>query len=272
MRDYSGRKEVLMTTPSLSGLFDFKGKVVVVTGSSRGLGRGIAKRFSEASAHVVVHYHQARELAEEVVSEITHNNGSAIALKADVSNVQEVKTLVKSILVKLGRIDVWINNAGIYPLKDFISMTEEDWDDTLDVNLKSVFLCSQAAANAMILNQIKGSIINIASIEGSFPAPIHSHYNASKAGVLMYTKAIARELAPHGIRVNAVSPGLIGRPGLEEDWPEGVNAWKRTVPMNRLGQPEDIADACLFLASDAARWITGVNLIVDGGASTTPSF
>jgi NAD(P)-dependent dehydrogenase (short-subunit alcohol dehydrogenase family) len=156
-------------------------------------------------------------------------------------------------------------------------MSDEEWDAMIDANLRSVFLCTQIAARQMV-NQPKidqdlaGAIINIASIEGENPAPMHSHYNAAKGGVLMYTRASAFELGAQGIRVNAVSPGLIWTEGIEKSWPDGVDRWHEAAPLERLGMPDDVADACLFLASPAARWITGANLRVDGGVMTRPSF
>jgi NAD(P)-dependent dehydrogenase (short-subunit alcohol dehydrogenase family) len=147
-------------------------------------------------------------------------------------------------------------------------MSESEWDAVIDANLRSVFLCTQAAAKQMMAQGSGGAIVNIASIEGENPAPLHSHYDAAKGGVLMHTMAAANELGPHGIRVNAVSPGLIWREGLAEAWPDGVARYKKAVPLGRLGLADDIADACLFLASPAARWITGVNLRVDGGVMT----
>jgi NAD(P)-dependent dehydrogenase (short-subunit alcohol dehydrogenase family) len=142
----------------------------------------------------------------------------------------------------------------------------------VDASLKSVFLCTQAAARLMVERGIQGAIVNIASIEAESPEPDHSHYDAAKAGVLMHTRSAAFELAPHGIRVNAVSPGLIWQPGIEESWPEGVARWQAAAPLQRMGFSEDVADACLFLASPAARWITGVNLRVDGGVMVRPGF
>jgi NAD(P)-dependent dehydrogenase (short-subunit alcohol dehydrogenase family) len=151
-------------------------------------------------------------------------------------------------------------------------MSEAEWEAVLGDNLRSVHLCTQAAARAMVKQGIHGAIVNNASIEGVSPEPDHSHYDAAKAGVLMHTRSAAYELAPHGIRVNAVSPGLIWQPGIEQSWPEGVARWQAAAPLKRLGLAEDVADACLFLASPAARWITGVNLFVDGGVMVRPSF
>jgi NAD(P)-dependent dehydrogenase (short-subunit alcohol dehydrogenase family) len=151
-------------------------------------------------------------------------------------------------------------------------MTASQWDEVIDANLRTSFLCTQAAARQMVRQGGEGAIVNVASIEGTHPAPGHSHYNAAKAGVLMHTRAAAQELATHGIRVNAVAPGLIWREGIEEAWPEGVERWTRAAPLRRLGRPEDVADACLFLASAGARWITGATLTVDGGVTTHAIF
>jgi NAD(P)-dependent dehydrogenase (short-subunit alcohol dehydrogenase family) len=151
-------------------------------------------------------------------------------------------------------------------------MTPAQWDDMLSNNLRSVFLCTRTAARQMIAQVTGGAIVNITSIEAENPAPLHSHYDASKAGVLAYTRASAHELAPYGVRVNAVAPGLIWREGIEQAWPEGVERWQRSAALKRLGHPEDVADACLFLASPGARWITGASLTVDGGVMTHQIF
>jgi NAD(P)-dependent dehydrogenase (short-subunit alcohol dehydrogenase family) len=151
-------------------------------------------------------------------------------------------------------------------------MAEEEWDLVINSNLRSTFLCTQAAAKQMIAQGSGGAIVNIASIEGENPAPMHSHYSAAKGGVLIYTVAAAQELGAHAIRVNAVVPGLIWREGIEQAWPEGVARWQKAAPLKRLGLPSDVADACLFLTSQAARWITGASLRVDGGVMTHQTF
>jgi NAD(P)-dependent dehydrogenase (short-subunit alcohol dehydrogenase family) len=249
-------------------LLDFSNKVVLVTGSSVGIGAGIAKRFGQAGAEVVIHYSSHAEEAQKVASDLAKLGGKTLMIRADVSDRSEVQTMADEIIAKLGRIDVLVNNAGVYPHANLVEMTEAEWDETIDVNLKGVFLCTQAAAKQMIERGEGGSIINISSIEAVNPAAGHSHYTASKAGVMMFTMTAALELGPHNIRVNAVAPGLINAPQLPTAWPEGLARWLSRVPLNRVGEPEDIGDACLFLASDAARWITGAHLIVDGGILT----
>jgi NAD(P)-dependent dehydrogenase (short-subunit alcohol dehydrogenase family) len=258
-------------------LLNFDNKVVLVTGSGSGLGSGIARRFAEAGAAVVVNYRSSEAGALAVVEQIEKSGGTATAVQADVSQRADVERLVAASVGAFGRLDVLVNNAGIYPLAACLEINDEEWDAMLDANLRSVFLCTQIAARQMISQEKTaqgetGAIVNIASIEGENPAPMHSHYNAAKGGVLMYTRASAFELGAQGVRVNAVSPGLIWKEGIEEEWPDGVARWHKAAPLVRLGMPEDVADACLFLASPAARWITGVNLRVDGGVMARPSF
>jgi glucose 1-dehydrogenase/3-oxoacyl-[acyl-carrier protein] reductase len=258
-----------MDIPPIKELFNFTDKVVLVTGAGRGIGSGIATRFAEAGAKVVVNYRTSERGAQEVTESIKDKSGEAITIQADVRQREDVERMVSQTTDIFSKLDVLVNNAGVDPLASVLEMSDTDWETVIDSNLRSVHLCTQIAANPMIESGRGGSIINIASIEAENPAPLHSHYNASKGGVLMYTRAAAGELGPHGLRVNAVSPGLIWHPTLEEEWPDGVTRYRKAAPLGRLGYPADVADACLFLASPAARWITGVNLIVDGGVLTS---
>ena len=261
--------------PPVKTLLDFTGRTVLVTGAGSGLGQGIARRFAEAGANVAVHYRTSQAQAQAIAHTITQTGGHALAVQADVAVADEVTRLFDEVVNTFGPLHVLINNAGAYPHHSLIDMTPQQWDDVLNANLRSAFLCTQAFAKQAIaqpntLNTLNSAyaIVNITSIEAENPAPAHSHYDASKAGLLMLTRASANELAPHNIRVNAVAPGLIGRAGIEHAWPDGVRRWQQAAPLHRLGQPEDVADACLFLASPAARWITGANLTVDGGVMT----
>jgi NAD(P)-dependent dehydrogenase (short-subunit alcohol dehydrogenase family) len=253
-------------------LLDFSGKVVLVTGSSAGIGAGIAKRFGQAGAGVVIHYNNQADKAQEVAHSLSELGCETLVVKANVADISEVQAMVERIVHKFGRLDVLVNNAGIYPAANLVDMTEAEWDETMNINLKGVFLCTQAAVRHMIERGKGGNIINISSIEAVNPAPGHSHYTASKAGVMMFTMTAALELAPHNIRVNAVAPGLINAPQLPVDWPEGLDRWLNRVPLGRVGEPEDVADACLFFASDAARWISGTHLVVDGAVLTNQIF
>ncbi len=253
-------------------LFDFSGKTALVTGSGSGLGKGIAIRFAQAGAAVAVNYRYSADGAQAVVAQIKADGGKAIAIQANVTRKDDVERLIEQTVAAFGRLDVLVNNAGAYPLSLLLEMSQVEWDDVINANLRSVFLCTQTAAKQMITQNKGGAIINIASIEGENPAPMHSHYNAAKGGVLMHTMAAANELGPQKIRVNAVSPGLIWRAGIEQAWPDGVARWQKAAPLTRLGMPDDVADACLFLASPAARWITGINLRVDGGVMTKQIF
>ncbi|NDJ87176.1 MAG: glucose 1-dehydrogenase [Chloroflexi bacterium] len=258
--------------PHPQEIFDFTGKVALVTGSGSGIGAGIAWRFAEAGADVIIHYLRSQEGAEGLAARITATGRRALAIQADLTRQADVAKLINAATTQIGALDVVINNAGIYPLHSVIEMAENEWDSVIDANLRSVFLCTQAAARSMIAAKMHGVIINLASIEAHNPAPLHSHYNAAKAGVVMYTRSSANELGPHGIRVNSVSPGLIWRHGLDQDWPDGVARYRKGAPLGRLGRAEDIADACLFLASPGARWITGIDLVVDGGILTKQIF
>lgn len=258
--------------PPVRGLLDFSGKVALITGAGSGMGRGIAARFAEAGASVLAHYHTSAEGAEAVVAGVTDAGGQARSHQADLTQPDEVEGLIRATVSAFGRLDMLVNNAGIYPLHSLLEMTPEQWETVLAANLRSVFLCTQAAARQMIAQGEGGAVVTITSIEAENPAPSHSHYNASKGGALMFTRAAASELGPHGIRVNAVAPGLMWTEGIEQGWPDGVARYLKAAPLGRLGMPADVADACLFLCSPAARWITGASLTVDGGVMTHQIF
>jgi NAD(P)-dependent dehydrogenase (short-subunit alcohol dehydrogenase family) len=258
--------------PRVSGLLDLTGRTALVTGAGRGIGAGIAARFAEAGARVVVHCRRSAAEAGELARRLEHGSGAAIAVEADLTDAAAVARLFDRATSALGLPDVVVNNAGAYPLSPIVEMDTAAWDGVIDANLKSVHLVTREAGRRLRAAGRPGVIVNIASIEAHDVAPSHGHYCAAKAGVVMYTRAAARELGPAGIRVNAVSPGLVWQPGLDEAWPDGVARYRAAAPLGRLGRVEDIADACLFLASPAARWVTGAELIVDGGVLTNTSY
>jgi NAD(P)-dependent dehydrogenase (short-subunit alcohol dehydrogenase family) len=260
------------TVPSVSKLLDLSGRTAIVTGSSGGIGAGIARRLGEAGAQVVCHYHGNRAAAEAVARDIVTGGGKAAAVQADVSKKADAVALLGQAVALFGGADILVNNAGQQPVQMLAGMAEGDWTAMMAANVAGPFLLVQALADHLSMAGKGGSVVNIASIEGHNPAPGHGHYAASKAALLMFTKAAALEFGGQGLRVNSISPGLIHRDGIEQGWPDGVARWKNAAALGRLGRPEDIADAALFLASDAARWITGTDLIVDGGVMARPTW
>ncbi len=259
------------SVPAVRELLDFAGRAVLVTGAGSGVGRVIARRFAEAGARVAVHYRGSRDGAEATVREICSAGGEARAFAADLVREGEPARLVEDVAGAFGRLDVLVNNAGSYPLAGLLEVTSTQWDEVLAANLRSALSCLQAAGRRMSAGG-GGAIVNISSIQAFRPAPALAHYSAAKAGLEMLTRSAALELGPAGVRVNAVAPGLIWREGLETAWPDGVARYLAAAPLGRLGQPDDVADACLFLASPAARFITGATLVVDGGVLAGPAF
>ncbi|OIJ69591.1 SDR family NAD(P)-dependent oxidoreductase [Streptomyces mangrovisoli] len=256
-----------------AGLPDLGGRVALVTGASGGIGAGVARRFAAAGAAVVVHGHRRAGRARELVGEIEAGGGRALAARADLTREEECERLVaEAVAWGAGRLDALVHCAGVQPVRALADLTAAEWRQVADANVTSAFACTQAAARAMRERGAGGSIVHVASIEGTRPAPGHAHYCASKAALLMFARSAALEYGPDGIRVNTVSPGLIDRPGLARDWPEGVDRWRAAAPLGRLGTPEDIGDACVFLASGAAAWISGSDLVVDGGVSARPTW
>jgi NAD(P)-dependent dehydrogenase (short-subunit alcohol dehydrogenase family) len=260
------------TPPPVASLLNLSDKTAIVTGASGGIGAGIAQRFGDAGANVVCHYNSNREAAETVVEAIRSAGGKAFACQADVSSGRGATDLIAQAISHFGGVDILVNNAGQQPVQMLADMSESDWNAMMAVNVAGPFLAVRAFVDHAKKAGKPGSVVNIASIEGHNPAPGHGHYATSKAALLMFTKAAALEFGAYGIRVNSICPGLIHRDGIEEGWPEGVGRWKAAAALQRLGRPDDIADAALFLASDAARWITGADLVVDGGVSARPTW
>lgn len=245
---------------------DFKNKVALITGSGRGIGRAIALAFASEGAKVAVNDVNPTG-AEETVRLIGEAGGEAKAWVADVSNKMAIQTMAQDILETWGRVDILINNAGVEPHKPILTMDEWDWDRTLDVNLKGPFLLTQTVGRAM-KETGGGVVVNVASIAGRASGlRDRAAYVASKTGLVGFTKEAARELAPHGIRVNAVCPGVIiteMTAHLRDD-EAMMSKWLADIPQGRLGEPDDVTGLVLFLCSDAARYITGQAIHVDGG-------
>jgi NAD(P)-dependent dehydrogenase (short-subunit alcohol dehydrogenase family) len=244
------------------------GKVAFVTGAQQGIGRATAVALARAGADVAVNYLDNPDGASAVAREITAMGRRATLVQGDVSVPAHVDGMTATIVRELGAIEVLVNNAGVYPRVPFLEMKEGDWDYVLDVNLKGSFLCAQAAARQMVAHGGGGAIVNLAStaVRGAVRGV---HYAASKSGVVGLTRAMALELAPYGIRVNAIAPGLTDTAQPRYGHPEEELAeMARAVPLGRMAQPEEIADVIVFLASDEARYVTGQTLFANGGTYT----
>jgi 3-oxoacyl-[acyl-carrier protein] reductase len=241
-----------------------KGQVALVTGASRGIGKAIAIELAKHGAHVVVNYAGNEQAAQEVVTIIESMGSQSIKYKANVSQVVEVEAMINHTIERFGAIHILVNNAGITRDNLIMRMKEEEFDDVIATNLKGVFNCIKAVTRPM-MKQRSGRIINISSVVGVLGNPGQANYVAAKAGVIGLTKSTARELASRGITVNAVAPGFI-----ETDMTHGLNEEQRQllqkqIPLERLGKPEDVAKAVLFLASADASYVTGQTLHIDGG-------
>ena len=241
-----------------------EGRVAVVTGASRGIGRAIALELARRGADTVVNYHSSTKAAEEVVQEIEQMGRRALAVQADVSELDQAQNLINTAVPEMGKIDILVNNAGIIRDTLIMMMSEVDWDDVLKTNLKSTFNCAKAAVRSMMRKRY-GRIINITSIAGQMGNPGQTNYSASKAGQIGFTKALAREVAGRKITVNAVAPGYVDT-DINVDLPEEAREFILTMtPLGRTGTPEEIAYAVAFLADERASYITGQVLAVDGG-------
>lgn len=239
-----------------------RGQVAIVTGASRGIGQAVALALAAEGANLVVNYASSSAAAEKVVNEIVDGGGNAIALQADVSKADQVDALIAAAMEKWGRVDILVNNAGITRDTLLLRMKPEDWQAVIDLNLTGVFLCTRAASKIM-LKQRAGRIINISSVAGQMGNPGQANYSAAKAGVIGFTKTVAKELASRGITVNAVAPGFIAT-----DMTMGLKSDEilKFIPLGRYGQAEEVAGLVRFLAADAAAaYITGQVINVDGG-------
>lgn len=255
-------------------LMNFKNSVVVITGGSMGIGYGIAKRFAEAGATIIIA--DISVVGKEKAKILTKEFGvKAEFIKADISSEKEVKKLISKIKKDYKKIDVLVNNAGIYPMKPILETDLKLWEKTLAVNLRGTFLCSREAGKLMVESHTEGTIVNIASVDAVHPSAVGlGSYDASKHGVWGFTKNFALEMAPHKIRVNAIAPGGIRTEGVEKlsggatlaaENPKAPKEAPLDVPMSRIGEPDEIGTVTVFLASQAASYMTGSLVVVDGG-------
>lgn len=245
-----------------------QGKNAIVTGAGSGIGYAIAWRFAQEGANVGIDYYGYGDQAQELVKKIQGQGLKAVAVEADVSRSDDVQKLVQTCVSQLGPLDIFVNNAGIEHATPFLELSESQWEKVLAVNLKGPFLCSQAAAKEMIKRK-QGAIINISSIHEDIVFLNHADYAASKGGLRMLMRNIAVELAPHNIRVNNICPGAIETP-INKATLESGNLMKELlaeIPLDRLGKPDDIADLAVYLASDAAQYVTGASIRIDGAMS-----
>ncbi len=242
-------------------------KIAVITGADSGIGRSIALQFAAEGATVVINYAHARDKAEEVKQTIEQQHEHAIILQADVGNYQQALGLIQQAVQQLGRIDIMVNNAGMEIHSPFVDVSEEQFDRVLGIDLKGTFFCAQAAARAMITQHIQGRIINTSSVHEDLAMPQNVPYCCAKGGVRMLMRTIALELAPHGITVNNIAPGAIFTPidaDVEAD-PAKMAALRQEIPLGRMGQPDEVGKLAVFLASDAAAYVTGSTYVIDGG-------
>ena len=249
-------------------MINLENEIAIVTGARRGMGKAHALTLAKLGAKVVV-TDISQEECQFVVDEIEKNNGQAMAIECDVSKKQDIDEMIKKTVEKWGKIDVLVNNAGIAQFKPFLEITEQEWDKTIDINLKGYFLCAQAVAQEMV-KQKSGSIINIASIAmGQVGVGFQNlaHYSASKGGIVAMTETMAIELGAHNIRVNAIAPGVIETPMVDpvKQDKQAMQGILARLPLKRIGRSEEVANLVAFLASDASSYMTGSTVVIDGG-------
>jgi len=258
-----------------------KGQSVLITGADSGIGRGVAISMAKAGAKALINFVHNQDSAEEVVSEIRSLGGEAISFKGDVSQETEVQAMFAKHIETFGSIDIVVNNAGLQKDAKFTDMTLDEWNTVIGVNLTGQFLCSREAAKLFIKQGVRdgvsraaGKIICMSSVHEVIPWAGHVNYAASKGGINMFMKSIAQELAPHRIRVIGIGPGAIQTPINKDAWetPEALNKLLTLIPYGRIGQPEDIGNLAVWIASDEADYITGTTIFADGGMTLYPGF
>lgn len=244
-----------------------EGKVAIVTGASRGIGKEIAREFAQNGADVAITYARSEKEAKEIEKELKDFGVRAKAYQSDASDFEQCQSLAKKVIEDFSKIDILVNNAGITKDALLLRMSEEDFDKVIQTNLKSVFSMTKAVQSYMI-KQREGSIVNISSVVGVQGNAGQANYAASKAGILGFTKSVAIELGSRGVRCNAIAPGFIETEMTQELKAEVVEQWKKAIPLKRAGSVQDVAKACLFLSSNLSQYITGQTLRVDGGMIT----
>ncbi len=251
-----------------------KGKVALVTGASRGIGRAIAEAFALEGASVAINFNHHKDGALAALEAITSRSGHAITVQADVRSEQSVQEMVDRVVGNFGTIDILVNNAGVNSPAPFMELTASEFKRIMEINVNGVFFVSQAVAKVMIARERGGSILQVSSLVVRRPFVNMAHYNASKGAVSLLTQSMALELAPHKIRVNEICPASvetdINRVALQD--PENRRHRLQTIPLGRIGQPQDMIGAAIFLCSDDSSWITGASLVTDGGLSVIPPF
>lgn len=258
-----------------------EGQVAIVTGANSGIGKGVAIELAKEGAAVVVNWVFGEEAAEEVVAEIQANGGKAMHVKADVSQEDQVQAMFQTAIDTYGTVDILVNNAGLQRDNAFWDMTLAEWQKVIDVNLTGQFLCAREAVREFMRRGVRpeiscsaGKIICMSSVHEVIPWATHANYAASKGGVMLLMKSLAQEVSPHKIRVNSVGPGAIKTPINRNAWetPEAEASLLSLIPYNRVGDPFDIAKACVWLASDESEYVQGITLFVDGGMTLYPGF
>ena len=249
-------------------MINLSNKVAIITGASRGIGAATASLFAKAGIRaVVINYNRDRDAAEHVVGECESFGAAALPIRADVSRVAAVDRMIEKTVARFGRLDILVANAGIWKEAPIEKMTETDWDETIDINLKSIYACCHSAARVMIQKR-RGTIILVSSTAGQRGEPFHSHYAASKGAIISMTKSLAAELGPRGITVNCVAPGWVATDMTEDalNDPKERRKIRELIPLGRVATPEEIAGPILFLASDLASHVNGEVLNVNGGS------
>lgn len=257
-----------MDSKSISSLLDLGGRTIIVTGASGHIGGAIARTLADAGANLVLQYHRHAEPLDALLN----TDRQLLPVQADLSDPDAAQCIVNSAIEEFGSLYGLVNNAGIQPVAGFDEISAADFGQMMATNATGPFSLIQCCARLWSQTPDTHAVVNIASIEGQQPAIGHSHYATSKAALIMLTKSAAIELGRFDIRVNAISPGLIEREGIRDAWPDGVARWENSAPLRRMGTPDDVARATLFLLSDAAEWISGANLNVDGGMLARPTW